>query len=83
MKEQTEKYKKRMKAVCDSYKMEVECIVPKCNGKPRLHHIVPRNKGGTDAIVNLMPICAKHEGCVHTTKAKIRRYNELHNIINP
>ena len=71
-----------MRKVCEQYGIGIECIIPDCTGTPRLHHIVPRAKGGTNAITNLMPICEKHERNVHTSKAKERRYKKLITPIN-
>lgn len=41
------------------------CVVPGCTGRPRLHHIVPKAKGGTDGYHNRLPICTKHEELIH------------------
>lgn len=41
------------------------CVVPGCEGQPRLHHIVPRREGGSDGLHNLLPICERHETNIH------------------
>lgn len=55
----------REEAACRQYGYASGCIVPGCDGNTRLHHFVPRRLGGTDAISNLISICARHEFGLH------------------
>lgn len=50
------------------------CIVPGCTRDVRLHHFVPKREGGTDAIANLVPMCAYHEAPLHHAGQYARKY---------
>lgn len=66
----------REAAACTQYRYVSGCIVPGCIGRVRLHHIVPRRAGGTDAISNLLCICAHHESKLHFA-GHVARLQEL------
>ena len=42
-----------------------DCVIPECTNPVTLHHIVPRGKGGTNRVENLMPICHYHHTVLH------------------
>lgn len=63
----------RIRKACEQYRYSHGCIVPGCKGNVRLHHMVPRREGGTDAIANLIAICPKHEEPIHNAGAWMRR----------
>lgn len=63
----------RMKRdACTQYGYEKGCIVPGCDNRPILHHFVPRSKGGTDTVGNLVSICKEHEEPIHRATRLIR-----------
>lgn len=62
----------RIAKACAQYGYTYGCIVPGCAGRPRLHHLVPRRAGGTDALHNQIAICPEHEHRVHFAGAVAR-----------
>lgn len=73
-KEQALRRKQRADRCALQYGYAGGCIVPGCKREVRLHHIVPRREGGTNAMGNLMPICAHHEALVHKAGHYARKY---------
>ncbi len=71
-----QRHDNRLAAACAQYRYVSGCIVPGCINRVRLHHIVPRRAGGTDALSNLMPICAHHESKLHFA-GHVARLQEL------
>lgn len=65
---------KEVQRVAKQYGYKSGCIVPGCNLPARIHHIVPRRLGGTNALENLMPICYKHEAAIH---AACKKYEQI------
>lgn len=73
-KEQALRRKQKAERCALQYGYAGGCIVPGCGRDVRLHHIVPRREGGTNAMANLMPICAHHEALVHKAGHYARKY---------
>lgn len=70
--------------MCVQYGYAKGCIVPGCDRDTKLHHIVPRRAGGTDAITNLVCICHTHEYKVHKAGhwARVQEADPTINIVN-
>jgi len=43
-----------------------------CKGAPHAHHVLPRGRGGTDELDNLVTLCALHHRLVHTNPRDAR-----------
>lgn len=52
------------------------CVVPGCKGKVILHHIIPKEKGGTNGLHNLLPICNYHERLIHAAGSYMKKLSE-------
>jgi len=64
----------RINNICKQYGMlSPQCIVPGCHEPIRMHHILPKAKGGTNRIENLMPMCIRHERNIHSTRKKYEK----------
>lgn len=56
---------KRMKSLARNLLGEVCCAWCGTISHLTVHHIVPRSKGGTDAIINRMVLCTPHHKAIH------------------
>ena len=74
MKKPSDRTRLRLAAAARQYGYNEGCIVPGCTRPARLHHMVPRREGGTNAIANLIPNCAHHENFIHIAGGYARKH---------
>ncbi len=72
---------KRITAACKQYGYAHGCVVPGCYGQPRLHHMVPKRAGGTDALANMISICEHHETLIHRSSRLMNGEPPLRNLV--
>jgi 5-methylcytosine-specific restriction endonuclease McrA len=44
-----------------------------CSASLHVHHIIPRNEGGTDELDNLMVLCSRHHPMLESIRRQILR----------